>query len=136
MAIRLGQQAVASVSPLNGPQTAVVGIVVGDRFEIVFDTVESSRKATNPQARSEVALVVGGLLVGEERRVPASGRGRAKRTRPTTIEEALLQIVSWRTRNATGGREFSTSAVVRFSDYNQDPPVIVEFDFEGRRGRG
>ena len=34
-----------SVSPSGLPQAAVVGIAVTDRFEVVFDTDASSRKA-------------------------------------------------------------------------------------------
>jgi hypothetical protein len=36
-----------SVSASGGPQAAVVGIAVSDRFEIIFDTLASTRKAVN-----------------------------------------------------------------------------------------
>jgi hypothetical protein len=62
-----------SVSPLSGPQAAVVGIVVSDHFEVFFDTVESSRKAANLRRNPKVALVVGGLSVGDERTVHYEG---------------------------------------------------------------
>ena len=47
-----------SVSPGGLPQAAVVGIAVSDRFEIVFDTLDSSRKAPNLRANPVAALVV------------------------------------------------------------------------------
>jgi len=37
----------SSVSPSGVPQAAVVGVAFTDRFEIVFDTVESTRKTSN-----------------------------------------------------------------------------------------
>jgi hypothetical protein len=38
-----------------------VGIAVTDRFEVVFDTLGSSRKARNLRANPSIALVLGGL---------------------------------------------------------------------------
>lgn len=49
----------ASVSPSGHPQAAVVGIAVSDAFELVFDTVDSTRKAGNLRERPEIAFVVG-----------------------------------------------------------------------------
>jgi hypothetical protein len=34
----------ASVSATSDPQTAVVGVAITDGFEIIFDTLESTRK--------------------------------------------------------------------------------------------
>jgi len=56
----------ASVSPELRAQAAVVGFAVSDRFEIVFDTVESTRKARNLRSNQHVALVVGGLMPGDD----------------------------------------------------------------------
>src|SRR5262245_42228992 len=41
------------------PQSAIVGVAVSDDFEIVFDTLSSSRKATNLRARSGISFVIG-----------------------------------------------------------------------------
>ena len=62
-----------SVSPAGLPQAAVVGIAVSDRFEIVFDTVDSSRKAPNLRANPAIALVIGGTRDGDERTVQYEG---------------------------------------------------------------
>jgi len=63
----------ASVSPLDAAQAAVVGIAVTDRFEIVFDTLSSSRKAQNLRRNPKIAFVIGGLADGEERTVQFEG---------------------------------------------------------------
>src|SRR5689334_23286813 len=62
----------ASVSATQGPQAAVVGFAVTDRFEIVFDTLDSTRKALNLRRNPKIALVIGGLT-GEERTVQYEG---------------------------------------------------------------
>ena len=51
----------ASPSRDRGVQAAVVGIAVLDTFEIVFDTIVTSRKAHNLEADPRIALVIGGL---------------------------------------------------------------------------
>jgi hypothetical protein len=49
----------ASVAPGGAPQAAVVGFAVTDDLEIVFDTVEATRKYENLRADPRIALVVG-----------------------------------------------------------------------------
>ncbi|HET9193042.1 MAG TPA: pyridoxamine 5'-phosphate oxidase family protein [Vicinamibacterales bacterium] len=63
----------ASVSAVTAPQAAVVGYAVTDRFEIVFDTLASSRKATNLRLNEGIALVIGGTLEGDEQTVQYEG---------------------------------------------------------------
>ena len=62
-----------SVSAAGSPQAAVVGIAVTDAFEIVFDTVASSRKASNLRANRSIAFVIGGTRDGDERTVQYEG---------------------------------------------------------------
>ena len=54
---KLGVQ--ASVATDGTPQAAVVGIAVSDRLEIIFDTLESTRKYRNLRADPRIALVIG-----------------------------------------------------------------------------
>jgi hypothetical protein len=49
----------ATVAPGGAPQAAVVGFAVSDRLELVFDTLESTRKYANLVADPRIALVVG-----------------------------------------------------------------------------
>src|ERR1700733_1756225 len=79
----------ASVSPAAGPQSAVVGIAVSDRFEIVFDTLETTRKAQNLRRNSKVAFVIGGLDAGDERTVQFEGEA----DEPTGTELERLKAV-------------------------------------------
>jgi hypothetical protein len=54
---RLGVQ--STVSPSGDPQAAVVGIAITPELEIVFDTVDASRKCRNLRADPRIALVIG-----------------------------------------------------------------------------
>jgi PPOX class probable F420-dependent enzyme len=49
----------ASVSPAGAPQASVVGFGVSDDLEVVFDTLETSRKVPNLRRDPRIALVVG-----------------------------------------------------------------------------
>jgi general stress protein 26 len=41
------------------PQAAVIGVAITDRLELVFDTLSSTRKATNLRKSPHIALVIG-----------------------------------------------------------------------------
>ena len=49
----------ASNGARGQPQAAVVGFAVSDRFELVFDTLEQTRKAVNLRRDPRCALVIG-----------------------------------------------------------------------------
>jgi hypothetical protein len=58
--VRRSRLAVVSTATAAGaPQAAVVGIAVTDALEIVFDTLETSRKAVNLRRDPRIALVIG-----------------------------------------------------------------------------
>src|SRR5438105_1709405 len=50
---------VATVATDGSPQAAVVGIAVTDALELVFDTLDTTRKCANLRARPRVAMVIG-----------------------------------------------------------------------------
>ena len=62
-----------SVSPERSPQAAVVGIAVTDSFEIIFDSVDTTRKVKNLSVNSRIAFVIGGWTPGDERTVQYEG---------------------------------------------------------------
>src|SRR5436309_369724 len=63
----------ASVSAVNHAQAAVVGFAISDQFEIIFDTLDSTRKVPNLRANPRLAFVIGGLTLGDERAVQYEG---------------------------------------------------------------
>lgn len=121
----------ASVSPAGAPQAAVVGFAVTDRFELVFDTLDTSRKAVNLRAHAPIAFVIGGLRDGEERTVQFEGVAH----RPTGAERERLMAAYYQVfpegpdRLGWPGLIYvrARPTWIRFSDYGHDPPLIVEF---------
>lgn len=51
---------IATQSSSGNPQAAYVAFAVSDQLELVFDTVNSSRKYQNLQHSANVAVVIGG----------------------------------------------------------------------------
>lgn len=126
----------ASVSPAGTPQAAVVGYGVSDRLEILFDTVESTRKAQNLRRNNRIALTIGGLTGGDERTVQLEGVA----DEPAGAElEALRQV--YYAAYPEGPMRLSWPGLIyirvrptwiRDSDYNARPPEIIEFREAGR----
>jgi len=122
----------ASVSSDRRAQAAVVGFAVSDRFDIVFDTLASTRKARNLRGNPHIALVVGGLLPGDERTAQIEGIA----DEPGGDELERLKAVYYGAYPDGPSRLTWAGLIyvrvrptwVRFSDYTVDPPVIVEFD--------
>jgi general stress protein 26 len=122
----------SSVSPDGLPQSAVVGIAISDRFEIVFDTIASSRKATNLRANPAVAFVIGGTRDGDERTVQYEG------TADEPIGDELERLKRIYFGRFTDGPERQSwpgliyvrvkPTWIRFSNFSAQPPEIVEFD--------
>jgi general stress protein 26 len=121
----------ASVSPTGGAQAAVVGFAITDQFEIVFDTLVSTRKAQNLRQNPKIALVVGGSAAGEERTAQYEGIA----DEPSGAELEQLKRVYY-TAYPDGPSRLSWPGLiyvrvqptwVRYSDYTIEPPLIVEF---------
>ena len=121
-----------SVSPSGLPQAAVVGIAVTDRFEIVFDTLASSRKAPNLRANPAIAFVIGGTREGDERTVQYEGTA----DEPSGGElERLLAVYYARFPEGPERRAWPGLIYVRvkptwirYSNFGRNPPEILEFD--------
>jgi hypothetical protein len=125
----------ASVSPSTSPQAAVVGFIVTDEFELFFDTLASTRKASNLRANGRIALVIGGFVNGDERTVQCEGVA----DEPAGAELDRLKALYFR-RFPDGPARQQWPGItyfrvrprwIRYSDYNSGPPEIVEFTFPG-----
>ena len=127
----------SSVHAAGTPQSAVVGIAVSDDFAIVFDTIDTSRKAQNLRRHGEIAFVIGGLAANEQRTVQYEGVADeplgAERNR--LVDLYLGVFPDGRERQSWPGLIYVrvTPRWLRYSDYSQDPPEIVELDHEALR---
>jgi Pyridoxamine 5'-phosphate oxidase len=132
--IRAHRWAIAATSSVGGaPQAAIIGVAVSDKLELVFDTLASSRKATNLRANPRVALVIGGWNDAEPRTLQYEGDADF----PVGVDlEKLRQIYfaafpDGPTRLSWPGITYVRVEPrwVRFSDFTVEPPAITEQEF-------
>ena len=116
----------ASVAPNGAPQAAVVGYAVSDDLEIVFDTVESTRKYHNLSTDPRIALVIGW---GE---ATAQIEGLVDFPQGPDLEHLrevyFAAYPDGRDRLSWPGITYVRVRPrwVRFSDFSQEPPAIEE----------
>lgn len=124
---------VSTLGPDHQPQSAVVGIAVTERCELVFDSADSSRKIRNLRANPRVAVTIGGSMQ-DERTVQCDGvadepaGAELERIRDTYFASYPdgRDRLSWPGITHVRVRP----SWLRFSDYNQSPPLIVEWTFD------
>lgn len=126
---RLG--VLGTIAPDGSPQSALIGIAVTDRLEIVFDTLRTTRKYRNLVSNPAASFVVG--WAGE---ITVQYEGEARE--PVGAELAAYQATYFKTWPECRGHlewpDITHFVIrpkwVRYSDYGQNPPVIEEFRFD------
>lgn len=110
----------------------MVGIAVTERLEIIFDTVKSSRKYSNLIARHACSFVIGGWGQGEQ---TVQYEGEAEELGSPELEryqETYFKAFP------DGPARMSWPGIVyfvvrprwiRYSDFDQNPPLLCEFEF-------
>lgn len=114
-----------SVTASGHPQAAVVGFAVSDQFEIIFDTVDSTRKAASLRHDPRVALVIGW---DEEQTVQIEGIA----DEPTGDELQRLKLVYFEAypdgvqRQQWPGITYFRvrPSWIRYSDYRVSPNIL------------
>jgi pyridoxine/pyridoxamine 5'-phosphate oxidase len=121
---------VSSIGSDGTPQSAVIGIGVTPELDIVFDTLNPSRKAQNLVARPTCSLVVGW---DDEITVQYEGLAAQHLVNDEgNWKEAYFR--SWpdgRERMSWPGLVYFVVSPkwIRYSDFNRRPPEIAEFTF-------
>jgi hypothetical protein len=114
-------------APGGAPQSAVVGYGVSDALEIVFDTVDTTRKYRNLRADPRIALVI-----GWDHEMTAQIEGVADFPAGDELQRIrecyFVAYPDGRERLAWKGITHVRvrPTWVRFSDFTADPPRIVE----------
>ncbi|HEY5061612.1 MAG TPA: pyridoxamine 5'-phosphate oxidase family protein [Gemmatimonadaceae bacterium] len=127
---RLGVQ--TSVGAGGVPQAALVGVAVTDSLELVFDTLATTRKLVNLRRNPRLAFVIGGWAHGDERTVQYQGTAdEPQDDELARVKEAYF--AAWpdgRLRQTWPGLVYVRVRPmwIRYSDFNQRPPMIAEFD--------
>ena len=122
-----------TVASSSTPQSALVGIAVTPELEIVFDTVKSTRKYPNLIASPACCFVIG--WSGEQ---TVQYEGDAEELSGTEAERyRKIYFEAW----PDGPARLSWPGIVhfvvrpkwiRYSDFDQNPPLIREFTFANR----
>jgi pyridoxine/pyridoxamine 5'-phosphate oxidase len=118
----------ATVAPAGEPQSALMGVAVTPDFELVFDTVRSSRKYGNLSTNPRVAFVIG--CTGEK---SIQYEGVAHELSGEELERYLMVYFAAfpdgpERRNWPGMTYFVVRPKwIRYCDYGQRPPAIREF---------
>jgi Pyridoxamine 5'-phosphate oxidase len=123
-----------SISQERSPQSALVGIAVTPELEIIFDTVASSRKYANLLANPAASFVVG---LGDKSTGEVTVQIEGQAFQPTGAELARYQqayFAAWpECRDHLSWPGIAYFVVrpkwIRYSDYDQRPPLIEEFRF-------
>ena len=120
----------ATSSPDNQPEAALVGIAVTEDLEIVFDTVKTSRKYQNLLQNPLVALVVGWdyettlQLEGEAFELNGPGADKYKEVYFSAFADGGQRAETW-----AGLVHFMIKPRwLKYSNFNE-PPVIEEMRF-------
>jgi pyridoxine/pyridoxamine 5'-phosphate oxidase len=119
---------VVSSTTANGtPQSALVGIASTSRLEIIFDTVKSSRKYSNLIQRPACSLVIG--WSGEQ---TLQLEGIAEEPQGVALKQFQdVYFAEWpecREHMSWPGIAYFVVHPhwIRYSDYDQKPPLIQE----------
>lgn len=124
-----------SVSADGRPQAATVGVAISDDLEIVFDTLQTTRKWANATRRPRMALVMGSLDASASWGLQIEGpvdepTGRERERLLQTYLKAFPDGVD---RQAWPGLTYLRVRPewIRSLDYGVSPPEIVEYDVAG-----
>lgn len=119
-----------SVSPEGFPQSALVGIAVTEELEIVFDTLDTTRKFRNLTANRRASFVIG--WEGEK---TVQLEGEAFLPKAGDLERyKKIYFATWLDGPARQNWPGMVYFVVRprwirYSDFDQRPPMIEEQSF-------
>jgi len=123
---------VSTVAATGVPQSALVGIATTPDLEIVFDTLRSTRKYANLIARPGCSFVVG--WEGEQ---TVQFDGFAAEPAGSDLQRYQeIYFATWTDGPARMHWPGITWMVarprwIRYSDYDQRPPMIVEYTLPG-----
>jgi pyridoxine/pyridoxamine 5'-phosphate oxidase len=118
---------VSTIGPDGTPQSALVGVATTPDLEIVFDTLKSSRKYGNLVAQPRCSVVIG--WSGEQ---TVQFEGIAEEPKGAELERLQrVYFEAWPdgpTRLSWPGITYFVIRPrwIRYSDFAQNPPLIVE----------
>jgi pyridoxine/pyridoxamine 5'-phosphate oxidase len=122
---------ISTMSAENMPQSALVGIAITPQLEVIFDTINTTRKYKNLIAEPACSFVIG--WAGEQ---TVQYEGKAEELTKDNREKYQTNYFSaWPDASARMAWPGIAYFVVRpkwmrYSDFDQTPPLIQEFEFK------
>ncbi|MGC1104998.1 MAG: pyridoxamine 5'-phosphate oxidase family protein [Candidatus Acidiferrales bacterium] len=126
----------ATVSADGAPQAALLGVAASDRLELVFDTVDNSRKFGNVLRDGRIAVVfgaAGGYVSGSHDERTVQYQGVADVPSGDELKRVQEEIYFKQFPDGRERLQWAHIAYVRvrpvwmrYSNYNVNPPEIVE----------
>jgi hypothetical protein len=119
-----------SVSPEGVPQSALVGIAVSEELEIIFDTLDTTRKFRNLTANRRASFVIG--WEGEK---TVQFEGEAFLPEGAELRNyKKIYFATWLdgpARQSWPGIAYFVVRPrwIRYSDFDQRPPLVEELSF-------
>ena len=119
----------ATVSSPGKPEAAIVGFAVTPELEIIFDTLNTTRKYANLMANPHIAFVIG------EGEITLQYEGIAEEPRGDSLARAKeVYFRKWPDgpdrQDWPGLTYFLVRPLwIRYSDYDRRPPYIIEREF-------
>ena len=128
-----GLGVLSSLGPMGAPQSALVGIAITPELETIFDLVEKSRKFANIAHIARDPRVA--FLTGWQGEVTVQYEAVARQISSTELGP-YHEIYFRKFTHAPSCLKWEgithyvvTPMSIRYSDYDQTPPEIVEFVF-------
>lgn len=131
---------VATISVDGAPEAAIVGVAASDRLELVFDTLETSRKFHNVRSNERVAVVfgaAGAYRPGNHDERTLQYEGKADIPSGEELKRVQEEIYFKQFPDGRARLKWAHIAYVRirptwmrYSNYNVNPPEIVKLEDE------
>jgi hypothetical protein len=117
----------ATVTVLGVPQAAVIDVAITDSLELIFDTLTTPRKHTTSSTTHGLHLLL--VRVTHVRRRLRAWQIAQMALTWSGFENYLAQFADGRERTKlpTIANWRVRPTWIRFSDFNADPPVIIEW---------
>lgn len=127
---------VATISSEGAPEAAIVGVAVSAQLELVFDTLDTTRKFLNLQRNSRIAIVfgaAGSYQSGKHDERTVQYEGEADVPSGEEVQSVQEEIYFKQFPDGRARLKWAHIAYVRvrpvwirYSDYNVGPPRILE----------
>ncbi len=118
---------IATVNEIGKPEAALINYALTDNYELIFETLKSTRKYKNIMVNNKIAFVV-----GDSEEIEVQYEGEAREINEN--EEGIKQIYFLKNPDAKRWEETNDKAFfvvspvwIRYLNYTREPRQVLEF---------